>query len=74
MSSFTRKSDFWAGLALAALGTYIVSKAAGWSYMAEDGPGAGFFPLWYGGAMVVISTIAAFLLLPLLMGFVLAPS
>jgi len=57
LSSFTRKSDFWAGLALAALGAYIVSKAARWSYMAEDGPGAGFFPLWYGGAMVVISLL-----------------
>jgi len=57
VTSFTRKSDFWAGLALAALGVYIVSKAARWTYMAEDGPGAGFFPLWYGGAMVVISLL-----------------
>jgi len=57
LSSFTRKSDFWAGLALAALGTYIVSKALGWTYMSEEGPGAGFFPLWYGTAMVVISLL-----------------
>ena len=26
-----------------------------WTYMGEDGPGAGFFPLWYGGVMVVLS-------------------
>jgi hypothetical protein len=27
MNTFTRKGDFWAGLALAALGVYIVSQA-----------------------------------------------
>jgi putative tricarboxylic transport membrane protein len=25
--------------------------------MGEDGPGAGFFPLWYGGAMGVLSLV-----------------
>ena len=47
--------DFWSGLALAALGTYIVASARGWTYMGEDGPGPGFFPLWYGSLMVVLS-------------------
>jgi putative tricarboxylic transport membrane protein len=50
-----RRGDFWSGLALAALGAWIVTQARAWSYMGEDGPGAGFFPLWYGAAMVVLS-------------------
>jgi putative tricarboxylic transport membrane protein len=25
--------------------------------MGEEGPGAGFFPLWYGGAMIVLSLV-----------------
>ena len=57
MNTFTRKGDFWAGLALAALGIYVVSQAWGWSYMTEDGPGPGFFPLWYGAVMVVLSLL-----------------
>ena len=57
MNSVTRKGDFWSGLFLAALGTYIFTQAWGWSYMAEEGPGAGFFPLWYGGIMVVLSLL-----------------
>ena len=55
MRSLARSGDFWSGLALAALGTYIVNEARGWVYMSEDGPGAGFFPLWYGSAMIVLS-------------------
>lgn len=52
-----RKGDFWSGLALAALGIYIISEAWRWDYMGTDGPGPGFFPLWYGGAMVVLSLL-----------------
>jgi putative tricarboxylic transport membrane protein len=52
-----RKGDFWSGLTLAALGTYIVIEAWRWDYMGMDGPGPGFFPLWYGGAMVVLSLL-----------------
>jgi putative tricarboxylic transport membrane protein len=55
MNPFLRRADFWSGLALAALGTYIVSEARRWVYMGEDGPGAGFFPLWYGSLMIVLS-------------------
>ena len=55
MSRLARNGDFWSGLALAALGTYIVSEARRWTYMGEDGPGPGFFPIWYGGVMVVLS-------------------
>ena len=43
-----RSPDFWSGLALAALGAYIVVQARGWDYLTDDGPGPGFFPLWYG--------------------------
>jgi putative tricarboxylic transport membrane protein len=55
MGHFVRRGDFWAGLFLAALGAYIVEEARGWVYMGEDGPGAGFFPMWYGSAMIVLS-------------------
>lgn len=55
MPRFARAGDFWSGLALAALGAWIVSEARGWTYMGEDGPGPAFFPLWYGGAMIVLS-------------------
>ena len=55
MKDFARSGDFWSGLALAALGTYIVSEAWRWGYMTEEGPGPGFFPLWYGSPMVILS-------------------
>jgi len=50
-----RSPDFWSGLALAALGAYIVAQARGWDYLTEDGPGPGFFPLWYGIAILACS-------------------
>jgi len=50
-----RSPDFWSGLALAALGGYIVYTARGWEYLGQDGPGPGFFPLWYGIAMLALS-------------------
>jgi len=50
-----KTGDFWSGLVLAALGVYIVVEARHWDYLAPDGPGAGFFPLWYGIAMIVLS-------------------
>ena len=55
MKPFTRSGDFWSGLALAALGAYIVGEARTWAYMSEDGPGPGFFPMWYGSLMIVLS-------------------
>ena len=57
MPYFARSGDFWSGLVLAALGAYIVVSARGWDYMGEDGPGPGFFPLWYGAAMIVLSLL-----------------
>ena len=58
MEDKTRKSgDLWSGLALAALGAYIVVQAWGWDYLTPEGPGPGFFPLWYGIAMVALSAV-----------------
>src|SRR5262245_60006893 len=50
-----RRADFWSGLALAALGAYIVATASQWEYLGPEGPGAGFFPLWYGIAIIALS-------------------
>ena len=50
-----RSPDFWSGLALAALGAYIVVQARGWDYLTDDGPGPGFFPLWYGIGILACS-------------------
>ena len=57
MKPFVRSGDFWSGIALAALGAYIVSEARRWTYVSDEGPGAGFFPLWYGSLMVVLSLV-----------------
>lgn len=57
------RGDFWSGLALAGLGAYIVFQASRWEYVGNDGPGPGFFPLWYGIVMVALSlllTISSF--------------
>jgi putative tricarboxylic transport membrane protein len=48
-------ADFWSGLAIGGLGAYIVVQASGWEYLGPDGPGPGFFPLWYGIAMAALS-------------------
>jgi putative tricarboxylic transport membrane protein len=49
------RGDVWSGAVLAALGVYIVVQARQWDYLAPDGPGPGFFPMWYGVALVVLS-------------------
>ena len=48
-------ADLWSGLALATLAGYIIVEASGWEYLGADGPGPGFFPLWYGIAMAALS-------------------
>ena len=55
MPSFARRGDFWSGLALAALAVFILGQARAWPYMTEEGPGPGFFPMWYGAAMLALS-------------------
>jgi len=47
--------DVISGAVLAALGGYIISQAWQWNYSGPEGPGPGFFPLWYGAAMVILS-------------------
>jgi putative tricarboxylic transport membrane protein len=49
------RSDFISGIVLACLGAFVVEQAHGWTYMGDDGPGPGFFPMWYGSIMVVLS-------------------
>jgi putative tricarboxylic transport membrane protein len=55
MRRLASRGDLASGLALAALGTWVVVRAHEWVYMGEDGPGPGFFPMWYGSIMVVLS-------------------
>jgi len=50
-------ADFYSGLALAALATYIILRARQWEYLGPDGPGPGFFPVWYGIAMAALSGV-----------------
>ena len=50
-----RHSDVIAGGLLAALGVFIMTEARKWEYMGFDGPGPGFFPLWYGLVITVLS-------------------
>ena len=58
MEEGTRKpGDLWSGIALAALGAYIVIQARQWEYLGPEGPGAGFFPLWYGIAILGLSAL-----------------
>lgn len=42
---------------LGGLGVFIVSEAWRWEYLGPDGPGPGFFPIWYGIAMVAFSLL-----------------
>jgi putative tricarboxylic transport membrane protein len=42
---------------LTGIGIYIVIEALGWEYLGPDGPGPGFFPLWYGLAIIVFSVL-----------------
>jgi putative tricarboxylic transport membrane protein len=52
-----KSSDLWSGIALAALGIYIVAAASRWEYLGPEGPGPGFFPMWYGIAIVALSAV-----------------
>lgn len=51
------KGDVVSGAVLAALGVYIISEARQWAYMTAEGPGPGFFPMWYGIALAVLSLL-----------------
>ena len=49
--------DVISGGLLAGLGVFIVVEARNWTYSAPDGPGPGFFPIWYGVAMIALSLV-----------------
>jgi putative tricarboxylic transport membrane protein len=58
MEEGTRRSgDLWSGVALALLGAYIIVQAWQWDYMTPEGPGPGFFPLWYGIAILALAAL-----------------
>jgi len=58
MQGDTRRSgDLWSGAVLALLGIYIVVQARQWEYSSPEGPGPGFFPLWYGVALLALSAL-----------------
>jgi len=52
-----RNGEFVSGAVLAALGVFIIMEAREWEYLGPDGPGPGFFPLWYGIGMLVLSVM-----------------
>jgi putative tricarboxylic transport membrane protein len=66
-ANILRDAEVIAGAALAALGVYILLQARVWDYYTADGPGPGFFPTWYGVAMIVLS-------LALIVGRVIKPT
>ena len=51
------RGELIAGVVLALLGGYVVSEAVRWEYSGPDGPGPGFFPLWYGLAMTALALV-----------------
>lgn len=55
--SWFKRGDVVSGAVLAGLGTYIVAEARGWDYFTAEGPGPGFFPMWYGIAMIALSLL-----------------
>jgi putative tricarboxylic transport membrane protein len=57
MGRILKDGDVISGAVLAALGVYIVMQARAWEYSGPDGPGPGFFPFWYGVAMVALSLL-----------------
>ena len=52
-----RDGDVLSGAALSALGTFIILEASKWTYTGPDGPGPGFFPIWYGIGLVALSML-----------------
>jgi putative tricarboxylic transport membrane protein len=52
-----RTGDIVSGAVLAGLGIFVVLEARRWEYVGPDGPGPGFFPLWYGMCMVALALL-----------------
>src|SRR5262245_7331506 len=55
IKDWVRNGEAVSGAVLAALGAYIIVQSRAYDYHTADGPGPGFFPTWYGIAMVVLS-------------------
>ena len=54
------KADLIAGAALVAFGIYVIWNATGMPYVADVGPGHGFFPLWLGIGLVLFASALIF--------------
>lgn len=52
-----RNGEVMSGAVLAALGVYVILESRQWEYLGPDGPGPGFFPVWYGIALVALSLV-----------------
>ncbi|MBL8696836.1 MAG: tripartite tricarboxylate transporter TctB family protein [Alphaproteobacteria bacterium] len=55
LRSLLRDGEAVAGILLAGLGVHIFATALSWDLMGPEGPGPGFFPLAYGGLMILLS-------------------
>jgi putative tricarboxylic transport membrane protein len=55
VKDLVRNGEAISGAVLAALGAYIFVQSRAYDYYTADGPGPGFFPTWYGVAMVVLA-------------------
>lgn len=55
-----RDGDVLAGVILAGFGAFVVISAKDWQYFGPGGPGPGFFPLWYGSLIVLLSCVMMF--------------
>lgn len=53
------KSELIAAGLLITLGVAIMWQAKNWVYLTTDGPGPGFFPMWTGGAIIVLAAVVA---------------
>lgn len=51
------RGDVISGAVLAGLGAYIIVESRQWDYISIEGPGPGFFPMWYGIVMVALSLL-----------------
>lgn len=49
------KGDLITGLGLTAFGAYIVWQSSHWVIFGPDGPGPGFFPIFYGALMFLVA-------------------
>lgn len=59
MTTSRRTPSMLFGIAFLMLGVYVSVQAFSWKVYAHDGPGPGFFPLVYGGAMALLGFLLA---------------